>query len=288
MEGVGVLVLGVELDDIIHPMIKNIFSHSTSSESGQDPFADRQSFLKNPNLLYMLLPLVFVLGLGAGFLIWGQKAARAGAIVAGEATRITGQQATQQAGQQATQTAVQKAFRRYDVPVDDDPILGAANAPITIIEFSDYQCPYCLQWHQQVLGRLREAYPDQVRIVYRDFPLTSIHPEAEPAAEAANCANEQGAFWQYHDKLFSGQYSLSTQTYQQYATDLGLDLVKFNDCINTHRFQAEVQADLDFAVNLGVRSTPTFFINGIAVVGAQPFDIFKQVIDKELAGEFPK
>jgi protein-disulfide isomerase len=132
-----------------------------------------------------------------------------------------------------------------------------------------------------------DTYGDQVRFVYRDFPLDSIHANARPAAEAANCANEQGVFWDYHDKLFSMELGLSPDAYQEYASQLDLDEEAFQECIESGRYQQEVQSDFEFAANLGVRSTPTFFINGIAVVGAQPFEIFQQVIERELAGEIP-
>jgi len=134
---------------------------------------------------------------------------------------------------------------------------------------------------------LLAAYPGQIRFVHRNLPLTSIHPEAMPAAIAAMCAEEQGAFWPYHDKLFSDEYGLSRNAYIQYAADLELDGGAFETCLDSGKFDDYIQEDMDFSLNLGVRSTPTFFINGIAVVGAQPLDVFKQVIDQELAGEIP-
>jgi protein-disulfide isomerase len=224
-------------------------------------------------LFALLLPLAFVLGLGAGFLIWGRDT--------GTAAQTTA--AAQTAGQEASIKVT-----RYDVPVDGDPAVGPENAPITIIEFSDYECPFCTRWYAEVWPRIQATYPDQVRLVYRDFPLTSIHGNAVPAAEAANCAGEQGAYWEFHEKLFSGQDGLSKEAYQNYASQLGLDSAAFDECVKERRYQDEVAADMDFAFNLGVRSTPTFFINGIALVGAQPFEVFKDVIDKELAGELPK
>ncbi len=130
------------------------------------------------------------------------------------------------------------------------------------------------------------AYPGKIRLVYRDFPLSSIHPNAFAAAEAAQCANEQNAFWPYHDKLFSSE-NLGDDVYKQYAQQLNLDMTKFNTCLTNHTYQAYVQANSDFATKTGVNSTPTFFINGLAVIGAQPIDVFKQVIDKELAGQIP-
>lgn len=230
--------------------------------------------LQRWHIYALLMPLVFGLGLGAGYLIWGRL------MVESVPETAAGATVTQD-------PAANPAVPRYDVPVDDDPAIGPDNAAITIVEFSDYECPYCRQWHSEVFTKLMEEYPEQVRLVYRDFPLSSIHPNAIPAALAANCANEQGKFWPFHERLFSMELGLSDQAYQDYATALGLNVQSFSECLESDRYQAEVEADYQFAAELGVRSTPTFFINGIAVVGAQPFEVFQQVIDKELAGEIP-
>jgi protein-disulfide isomerase len=181
----------------------------------------------------------------------------------------------------------QPQFIRYDIPSEGFPSIGPADAPITIVEFSDYQCPYCRRWHEQVYQPLLATYPGKIRLVYRHLPLTSIHPDAFPAAEAAMCAGEQDAYWQYHEKLFGGD-ALGASIYLQYARDLSLDMTTFEACLSGRKYQEAVQSDLEFAVNLGVRSTPTFFVNGLAIVGAQPLSVFKQVIDQELAGEIPK
>jgi protein-disulfide isomerase len=125
-------------------------------------------------------------------------------------------------------------------------------------------------------------------MVHRNLPLTSIHPDAMSAAIAAMCAEDQGAFWPFHDKLFSDEYGLNRNAYIQYAADLGLDGSAFETCLDSGKFDDFIRQDMDFAFNLGVQSTPTFFINGLAVVGAQPLDVFKQVIDQELAGEIPE
>ncbi len=229
---------------------------------------------KRTHLYTALLPLAFVVGLSVGYLFWGR----------GAATPAAAPQAA--AAQTGEEDSRQQAVKRYDVPVDDDPVLGPPDAPITIIEFSDYECPYCRSWHAQVFKRLVQEYGNQVRFVYRDFPLSSIHPEAAPAAEAANCANEQGEFWAFHDRLFSNT-ELGQEIYLQYAAEIGLDMEKFTACVESGRYSEEVQADFQYASNLGVRSTPTFFINGLPVVGAQPYDVFQEVIEKELAGEIP-
>jgi protein-disulfide isomerase len=157
-----------------------------------------------------------------------------------------------------------------------------------IVEFSDFQCPFCKRFYDETYQQLLAAYPGKIRFVYRHLPLTSIHPEAFPAAEASMCANAQNAFSEYHDKVFENQDKLGRELYTQIASDLNLDTVAFEDCLNTGKYKDLVQQDSDFALNLGVQSTPTFFINGLALVGAQPLSAFTQLIDKELAGEIPK
>jgi protein-disulfide isomerase len=224
--------------------------------------------------------LAFAIGLLVGYAFWGRNASQ------NSVSAVNSEEAS--ANDQAVAPQGTQQIKRYPVSMDDDPILGSENAPITIIEFSDFQCPYCEKWEKEVYGKLLQDYGDKIRFVYRDFPLTSIHPQAQPAAEAADCANEQGAFWKYHDKLFGMEYPLGADTYVKYASELGLDMDKFQQCLTERRYQAEVTADLEYATNLGVNSTPTFFINGIPLVGAQPYSVFKYVIDKELAGELPK
>ena len=222
----------------------------------------------------VLVVLAFAAGIIIGYVAWG-RTPPAAAVVAQEPAAA------------AAVPSSAPQYVRYKIPTDGFPSLGPADAPITLVEFADFQCPYCRQWEQQTYKPLLDAYPGKIRIVYRDFPLTSIHPNAMPAAEAAQCANEQGKFWEYHDKLFSSE-TLDDATYQQYAQSLGLDMTKFNDCLTSHKYAQAIQADSDFAVNLGVNSTPTFFVNGLAIIGAQPLSSFTNVIDKELAGEIPK
>lgn len=220
-----------------------------------------------------LVVMAFAVGILIGYLAWGR-------------TPAVQTVAAQPSGPVAAVPTSAPQYVRYKIPTDGFPALGPADAPITIVEFSDFQCPFCRQWQQQTYQPLLDAYPGKIRIVYRDFPLTQIHPNAFPAAEAAQCANEQNAFWPFHDKLFSSE-NLGDAVYKQYAQDLGLDMTKFNDCVTNHTYQKYVQANSDFAVSTGVNSTPTFFVNGLAIIGAQPIDAFKQVIDKELAGQIP-
>ncbi|MGA2488647.1 MAG: DsbA family protein [Anaerolineales bacterium] len=176
------------------------------------------------------------------------------------------------------------SVKRVDVSTDNDPSIGPANAPVTIIEFGDYQCPYCEAWFKQVYQQLLASYPNQIRFVYRDLPLP-MHSEAEPAAEAADCAGEQGAYWKYHDALYGQQYGLNRAAYEHYASDLGLDGKAFAACLDSRRYQSEVEADANDAAKVGLTGTPSFVINGRILIGALPFSDFKTVIDEELAAK---
>ncbi len=174
--------------------------------------------------------------------------------------------------------------RRIQASADDDPAWGPEDAPVVIIEFSDYQCPYCRRFWSSTYQRLREVYGDKVRFVYRDFPLAQIHPDALGAAIAANCAGEQGQYWAFHDRLFEQASGLGLDAYLAYAKALGLDLDAFRACLDDPQQRAEVLADQADGARLGVSGTPTFFINGIPLVGAQPFEAFQQIIEQELNG----
>jgi protein-disulfide isomerase len=244
---------------------------------------------KRSHFFLALLPITFVLGLAAGYVFWclqpfgGTSTVNTAALE----TESVDQQIAQVDDQPEEGETGQQEYRRYEVSEDDDPVLGPEDAAITLIEFSDYECPYCTRWHTEVFDRIREDYPDQVRFVYRDFPLKSIHPNAVPAAEAANCANEQDAFWEYSEKLFNGELGLNPEAYLEYATQLDLDLDEFEKCFEEGRYSQEVEDDYQYALQLGVQSTPTFFLNGIPLIGARPYEVFKDVIERELAGELP-
>ncbi len=193
-----------------------------------------------------------------------------------------------QLAQAGSAVEVPEQVKRYDVPVDDDPVLGPADAPITIVEFSDYECPFCRKWHQEVWPRIQEEFGDQVRLVYRDFPLYGLHANAAPSAEAANCAGEQGKYWEYHNGLFTYQQGFSRSAFEEIGRQVGLDMNAFTQCLEEQRYKDEVEADYAYAAELGVQSTPTFFINGLALIGAQPYEVFRQVIQMELNGEIPR
>ena len=183
------------------------------------------------------------------------------------------------------------------VSLDDDPVKGDPNAPITVVEFSDFQCPFCARFFTETLPLIQKNYIDtgKVKFVYRDFPIPSIHQNAIPAAIAAECADEQGMFWEYHDKIFENQIlwqDLDNQnvvrTFEQFAKELALDTDTFNTCLESAKYLDEVQNDLDDGASYGVAGTPGFFIGNEKigygkVSGAQPYATFQQVLDQLLA-----
>jgi len=177
----------------------------------------------------------------------------------------------------------QEEQQRIKVSADDDPAKGSADAAVTIIEFSDFECPYSARFSTQTLPLIEENYikTGKVIFVFRDFPL-SFHQNAQKAAQAAACANEQGKFWEYHDKLFENQQFLDIASLKQYAQDLELDSEKFNNCLDSGKMTSEIRKDLRDAQNYGVTGTPSIFINGILVKGAQPYSALRKIIEQEL------
>jgi len=182
------------------------------------------------------------------------------------------------------------------ISLDDDPVIGDPNAPITIVEFSDFQCPFCARFNIQTLPLLMEEYIDtgKVKLVFRDFPITSIHPNALPAALAAECANEQDKFKGMHDIIFENQNvwnkletNQAVSVFSQYATELNLDQEKFDSCLLSAKYVDEIRNDLDDGREYGVSGTPGFFIGNdqvgfVELKGAQPFENFKKVLDAQL------
>src|SRR6185295_11208701 len=172
---------------------------------------------------------------------------------------------------------------RQAVAAANGPSKGPAGAPIELIEFSDFQCPFC-QRANPTVDQVLQTYGDRIHFVYRHFPLSN-HPNARPAAEASQCAAEQGKFWQYHDKLFANPSRLGETDLKQLAVEVGLDASAFNACADSHKYRAQVDADTKAGEAAGVNGTPAFFINGRMISGAQPFSEFKRLIDEELAAK---
>ena len=173
---------------------------------------------------------------------------------------------------------------KVQVSVDDDAVLGDSDAPVTMIEFSDYECPFCGRHFSDTYPQIKKDYVDtgKVKIVFRDFPL-SFHPNAQKAAEAAECAGEQGKYYEMHDKLYQNQQALDVASLKAYAQQLGLKTADFNKCLDDGKMASEISKDASEGGSYGVQGTPAFFINGKLVSGAQPFAAFKAAIDAELA-----
>jgi protein-disulfide isomerase len=178
------------------------------------------------------------------------------------------------------------------IDTEGQPSLGSASAPVVIVAFSDFQCPYCGRFEEQTFPRLKTDYIDtgKVRFVFFDFPLSQLHPNAELAAEAAACAQEQGAYWPMHDLLFrkqaewAGTSNSSTEgLFRLYAQSLNLKADQFATCLSDQRYVQGIKKDQQVGLDAGVQGTPTFFINGRELVGAQPYEAFKQLIDAALA-----
>ena len=170
---------------------------------------------------------------------------------------------------------------RVEVAYDPARLRGNAKAPVMIVEFSDYQCPYCHNV-EPVVKDLLAKYGDKVSLSYRDFPLTAIHSQAMIAAVASRCALEQGKFWEYHDQLFTAS-KLEKDDLIEYASNLKLDDKQFGSCLTSEKYKADIDKDIQEGRKAGVNGTPGFFINGVALSGAQPKDAFTRAIDEELA-----
>ena len=171
---------------------------------------------------------------------------------------------------------------RYTVPTGkDDPVRGNPAAPITIVEFSDYQCPFCARVNP-TLAKVRETYGDRVKIVFKDYPLPN-HPQAPKAAEAARCAGDQNKYWEMHDAMFANQRALEVPSLKQTARAIGLNGSTFDACLDSGKWQPTIRAGSALGEQMGVNSTPTLYVNGRALIGAMPFENFKQIIDEELS-----
>jgi protein-disulfide isomerase len=180
----------------------------------------------------------------------------------------------------APQTPAQTPTR-VDVTTAGHPAVGPATAPVTIVEFSDFECPFCGRLFP-TLKSIEKIYLNRVRIVYRQFPLRKVHPRAEKAAEASLCAADQGHFWEMHDSLFGDQEHLTVDDLKARAAALKLDTTIFNACLDSGRKAAAVDSDIAEGAKAGVNGTPTMFINGRMMPGAQPFATIQAVIEEEL------
>lgn len=170
---------------------------------------------------------------------------------------------------------------RYAIETGDAPSIGATQAKVTVVEFADYQCPYCAQ-AKPVLEQLRKMYPNDLRLVFRDFPL-SQHKDAQGASEAAFCAHEQGKFWPYHDLLFQNIRNLGSEDLRRYARDTKLNMTNFESCLKSERPKAAVAQHEKAGRDYGVQGTPAIFINGVKLIGVLPLPLLQALVERELA-----
>lgn len=230
---------------------------------------------------YLVGAVALIIGLAGGFGIakWIENPQPP---ASADATRQVSREADQTLAADQTSAATQQT-RVVRVNTTGRPFLGPEDAPVTIVEFTDYQCPFCGRHTRQTLPRLLDEYQGEIRYVIRNFPITSIHPEAAGAAVAAECAHEQGRFWEYHDLLFSNQADLERDSLKRYAVEAGLDPETFDPCLDSNATVDLVSLDFSEGRDYGVTGTPTFFINGQKLDGALPFASFKILIDAALA-----
>jgi protein-disulfide isomerase len=197
----------------------------------------------------------------------------------------------QQAQEQRRQAVLKELRSRYPVTVavqaptvevatEGEPSLGPTSAPVTIVEFADFQCPYCRQ-AQSTLQQLMTAYEGKIKLVFRDFPLRNSHPQAQKAAEAAQCAAEQHKFWPYHDKLFAST-NFQMDELKKFAQDLALNVEQFTSCLDSSKYAAGIEADIQAGQQAGVNATPTFFVNGYPLSGAASYERFRELVDAAL------
>jgi protein-disulfide isomerase len=182
---------------------------------------------------------------------------------------------------QAAVDPLADSTRRFTVDTAGNPGLGSEGAPVTVIEFGDFTCGFCKRFNDTTLDALLQQYEGRIRWVYRDMPI--LGQASRDAANAAECADDQGRFWEYHDLLFGDQASFSREGFIAKATQLGMDVEAFTACYDSRIHDTEIEQDLIAGQNLGVGGTPTFFINGRPVVGAQRIEVFQRIIEEELA-----
>jgi protein-disulfide isomerase len=189
----------------------------------------------------------------------------------------------QKNAEQAESKKMEEQFKNpVKVDVGDSPFKGPKDAKITVVEFSDFQCPFCTKG-KAIVDELVKMYPKDVKVVFKNLPLVDLHPQAKPAAKAALAAGKQNKFWEMHDFLFDNQKSLSDAFYPEAAKAIGLDVTKFNTDFASAEIEKSVEADLAQAKSLNVQGTPNFFINGVNLRGAYPIEEFKKIIDRWLS-----
>ncbi len=261
-------------------MAKKSGDSPTKTVSFKVPNVDYKNLKYTPVLMALLLVASFLLGALTTKISYLEKNGN------NQAAAPTAQAPTQGAQPQAPAPGV-----KVEVDKGHLPALGDKNAKVVVVDFSDFECPFCKQYFDQTFGQIKKDYIDTGKVIYyyRHFPL-DFHPAAKPAALASECANEQGKFWEFHDLVFKDQAKITgqtpegtTQALKNFAASLNLNTSQFNSCLDSAKYKANVDKDQQEGATAGVNGTPTFFINGMSLVGAQPYSAFKTIIDQELA-----
>lgn len=236
---------------------------------------------------YFIIAVAFlVLGIVIGAVGYDRFVQANAQMVEASVTRALNTLIESQGGSAAETTAL-NPNERYDIPVANNPSQGSADAPVTIVEFSDFRCGFCGRFARETLAPLLASYDEsEVQFVYRDFVI--FGQQSYEAALASECAHDQDKFWEFHDLIFANQQTLNRDQYLTWADENGLDVEAFTTCYDSETHREEISADLAFAQSLGLTGTPTFFINGRAVSGAQPVEVFRSIIDEELANAGPQ
>lgn len=236
--------------------------------------------MKRKPLFFLILGLV--VGLGTGYAI-GSGSPDVGVtdVTAGQTPGTPGSPVGSSGGPDPL-------FVKSPLAVPGRPVRGPEDAAVTVVEFTDYECPFCRRHFQETMPGIQAEYGSRIRYMVRNFPLRSIHPQAQKAAEAAECAFDQGRFWTYHDALFGNAPRLAVPELKRYARDVGLDGGRFDRCLDSGAKADVVEADLRAAIGVGLQGTPSFFVNSQLLVGAQPIQVFRTFLDAALGvGSLP-
>ncbi len=217
----------------------------------------------------------------AGLIVGGGIGFVAGAWSVSAATRQLRSAAIETAQPTAANTSEAPVSELVDIDLEGRPVLGPGDAPVTIVEYTDYGCPWCAKYAEETYPKLIAAHGDKIRYSVRNFAVATLHPQAPKAAEAAECAADQERFWDYHDLLFQNRTKLDVPSLKVYAAQLNLDGERFDTCLDSGEKTELVNADFQEGLANGVRGTPTFFLNGRRLVGAQPLEVFQALVNRE-------
>ena len=250
---------------------------------------DTITFVLRKTFFYGALGLIIGFGVGFGVsqVFFDSTSGDKSISISESTARLLLEQASSASSPVPSQTpsgaTVPQPSTAVQIPIDGRPYFGPENASVVMVEFTDYQCPFCARHFRETQPSILSEFEGRIKYVVFNYPLSSIHPFSQKAAEAAECAYDQGEFWEYHDTLFQNQQALDTVSLKQHASNLGLDSDAFDSCLDSGEKARQVLDDVQLGQGLGVTGTPTFFVDGRQLTGAQPFSNFKTLIDAAIA-----